>query len=124
MRARTQRGMSFLSTIVVIFVAGVFLTVAFKLGPHYLDNNIIQGAIDQVGAKGLDDKTEPQIRRELDDFFTVNNVREIDLKQVKLVREKHGTRIVLDYEKRVPMFGNVDAVIVFHNEFDSSKQGN
>lgn len=122
MRASKQRGMSLTGVVFTVFLVGFFLTVGFKLGPHYLDNNVIQGAIDQVGLSGLDGKSEREVRSTLSNFFTINNVRDIDTDQVELVRGKNGTKLVLDYEKRVEMFGNVDVVLKFHNEFDSAKQ--
>ena len=58
----------------LVFIAGFFLTLVFKLGPHYLDNRIIAGAIQQVGQSDLDDETIPDIRRKVADFFTINNI--------------------------------------------------
>ena len=40
-----QRGATLTSVIVIIFLVGFFTTLIFKIGPHYLDNQIIGGAI-------------------------------------------------------------------------------
>ena len=120
MNIKQQRGMTLTGIIFTVFLVGFALTIAFKMVPHYLDNNVIQGAIDQVGATGVNEQTELGIRRKLSDFFIINNIRDIDTKDVKLVRTSRGTKIMLDYEKRVELFGNVDVVMKFHNEYDSA----
>ena len=84
MRANKQRGATLTSTIITVFIAGFFLTLVFKLGPHYLDNRIIAGAIQQVGQSDLDDETIPDIRRKVSDFFTINNIRDVPANQVFL----------------------------------------
>lgn len=117
-----QMGMTTLATLFVVFIAGFFLTVAFKLGPHYLDNRIVQAAITQVGDSDIIDKSDTEIRRKIADFFTINNIRDIDISKVVIAREAGATRISLDYEKRFPMFGNVDVVLTFSNQYDTAQR--
>jgi hypothetical protein len=119
MSMNSQRGMTTTSALVTVFIVGFFLTIIFKLGPHYLDNRIIQGAIDQVGESGINGKSNSEIRRKIADYFTINNIRDVDVKKVVIAREDTGTRISLDYEKRIEMFGNVDVVIKFSNQYEN-----
>ena len=118
----SQRGMTTTSALFTLLLAGFFLTLTFKLGPHYLDNKIVQGAIDQVGQSDINGKSDSEIRRKIANFFTINNIRDIDVRKVIVTRDDSGTRINLDYEKRIEMFGNVDVVLKFSNQFDSDEQ--
>jgi hypothetical protein len=118
----SQRGMTTTSALFTLFLVGFFLTVIFKLGPHYLDNRIIQGAIDQVGQSDINGKSNSQIRRKIADFFTINNIRDIDVRKVVITRDNNGTNISLDYEKRIEMFGNVDVVLKFSNLYESAEK--
>mgnify|MGYP006129646625 CR=1 FL=1 len=120
MSINSQRGMTTTSTLVIVIIVGFFLTIIFKLSPHYLDNRIIQGAIDQVGQSDINGKSNSEIRRKIADFFTINNIRDIDIENIAIAREKTGTRISLDYEKRIEMFGNVDVVLKFNNQYDTA----
>ena len=122
MGTNSQRGMTTTSALFTVFLVGFFLTIIFKLGPHYLDNRIIQGAIDQVGQSDLNGKSNSEIRRKIADFFTINSIRDIDIRRVVIAREDSGTRISLDYEKRIEMFGNVDVVLKFSNYHDSAER--
>jgi hypothetical protein len=122
MGINSQKGMTTRSALFTLFIVGFILTIVFKLGPHYLDNRIIQGAIDQVGQSDINGKSNSQIRRKIADFFTINNIRDVDVRKVVITRDDNGTRIGLDYEKRIEMFGNVDVVLKFSNLYESAEQ--
>lgn len=124
MTAKKQRGATLTSTIIVIFIGGFLLQVAFKVGPHYLDNLIIAGAIDQIGQSNLEDETISDIRRKVSDFFTINNIRDVPVSDLVINRNKEGVRISLDYEKRIEMFSNIDVVLKFNNHYDTAEQNN
>jgi len=121
MNMSSQRGMTTTSALFTVFLVGFFLTITFKLAPHYLDNRIIQGAIDQVGQSDINGKSNSQIRRKIADFFTINNIRDIDVRNVVIDREDAEIRISLNYEKRIEMFGNVDVVLRFSNQYRSAE---
>jgi hypothetical protein len=120
MGINSQKGMTTTSALFTLFLVGFILTVVFKLGPHYLDNRIIQGAIDQVAQSDINGKSNSQIRRKIADFFTINNIRDIDLRKVAIDREDSGIQISLDYEKRIEMFGNIDVVLKFSNKYEAA----
>jgi len=122
MGINSQRGMTTTSALFTLFIVGFLLTVTFKLAPHYLDNRIIQSAIDQVGQSDINGKSNSQIRRKIADFFTINNIRDVDVRKVVIARDDSGTKIGLDYEKRIEMFGNVDVVLKFSNLYESAEQ--
>jgi hypothetical protein len=122
MGINSQRGMTTTSALFTLFIVGFLLTVTFKLAPHYLDNRIIQSAIDQVGQSDINGKSNSQIRRKIADFFTINNIRDVDVRKVVIARDDSGTKIGLDYENRIEMFGNVDVVLKFSNLYESAEQ--
>jgi hypothetical protein len=122
MGINSQRGMTTTSALFTVFVVGFFLTIIFKLAPHYLDNRIIQSAMDQVGQSDINGKSNTEIRRKIGDFFTINSIRDIDIRDVVIARGDSGTRISLDYEKRIEMFGNIDVVLKFSNYHDSAER--
>ncbi|MDA9599044.1 DUF4845 domain-containing protein [bacterium] len=98
------------------------MTLVFKIGPHYLDNRIIAGAIQQVGQLGLEDQSSSEIRRKVAGFFTINNIRDVRATQVQIERSRRGVKINLDYETRIEMLGNVDVVLKFTDQYDSAEQ--
>jgi hypothetical protein len=121
MRGSKQSGMTTLSTLFVVAIVGFFFTVIFKLAPHYLDNRMIQSAFNQVGESNISGKSDTQIRHTIASFFTINNIRDVDIAKIVIARGDATTRISLDYETRFAMFGNVDVVLSFSNQYDSAQ---
>jgi hypothetical protein len=121
MRGNKQSGMATVSTLFLVAIVGFFLTVLFKLAPHYLDNRMIQATINQVGESNINGKSKAEIRNKIANFFTINNIRDVNIATIAIDRTDAATRISLDYEKRIVMFGNVDVVLSFSNQYDSAE---
>ena len=62
-----------------------------------MDNRIIQGAMDQVGQSGIENKTDSEIRRKLADFFVINNIHDVDLSKIEINRDKAAIHLELNY---------------------------
>jgi len=116
---KQQAGASVFSILIVLIVAGFLFSIAFKLFPAYVDNK----TIDSVVAEAMNDPEElakgPRAMR-------VDITKKLVINQVKVPKdgltivEKDGLIIAtLDYEVRVPMFGNVDAVVFFEKEYEA-----
>lgn len=119
MTLKKQQGMSLLSGLVLLAVAGFFLTAAFKIAPLYLDNSFVSAAVASLQNEDIHNMTNRDIRRELEAQFGINNVRDVDTKLINVIRERTRTQVTLNYEKRVSFMGNVDVVVVFNNSYDS-----
>ena len=119
MRRNKQSGMTTVSTLFLVAIVGFFLTVLFKLAPHYLDDRMIQATLNQVGESNINGKSDTEIRNKISNFFTINNIRDVNIATIAIDRNDAATRIGLDYEKRIVMFGNVDVVLSFSNQYDS-----
>ena len=121
MRQKKQRGISLIGGLIVLAVVGFFLTVAFKIGPLYLDNSFVSAAVASLDKEDVHNMTNREIRQKLSSQFDINNIRDIDSKLIEIKRERTRTLVTLDYEKRINFMGNVDVVVMFKNSYDSSK---
>lgn len=124
MNNKKQSGMSGLMLLFVLALASFALTCFFKLGPVYLDNWHIRGALKSMGeqhANDLHQLTKTNIRNELSKFYMINNIRGEAAKALEVKRMKDYTLVIVAYEVRVPMFANIDAVLSFNNVLDSRK---
>ena len=121
--ANRQAGFSKLGLIALLAVAGFFLLCAFRLAPAYLDDRYIQQALRSLG-DGVDNPNEMSdrdIRKKIDAFFAVNNVRTKSAKDLEIIREDDRTLVYMDYEVRVPLIYNIDVVMSFNNVWDSAR---
>ena len=120
MRNKNQTGLSAIPFVMALVVAAFLLMIFFKVGPLYLDNYFVNSAVQSLSEHEVEKMTNRQIRRVIDDSFTINSVRGIDIKKVKIERKSSKILVSLAYEKRMNFMYNLDIVVVFNNVYDSS----
>ena len=109
-----QRGMSMLSFVMLAGVAAVLGTMAVKLAPIYIDYWSLSNVIEDVVEESSGGDTSPaQVRQALQRRFTTNRIEAVSLRDITIKNNDKGILIDASYEKRVPLFINIDAVVKF-----------
>ena len=124
MRAR-QRGASPWQILLILLVITFFLTLAAKIGPVYITHYSLQSTVKALqNEPDLSSKSIPDMRSAVQRKFDVNQINVMqalclrkELACLKIERSKTVVRIDANYEARVHIMGNVDAVVVFTNNF-------
>ncbi|WP_445354702.1 DUF4845 domain-containing protein [Microbulbifer sp. EKSA008] len=117
-----QRGMSYWGWLLIIAMLGFALTCVSKMAPAYLDARYVNEGLKTLGQNpNLEDMTTGQIKKELNRFFLVNNVRGEPTKSVQVVRGAKGSVVSINYELRQPLIYNVDVVMKFNKQLDTAK---
>ena len=98
----------------VLFVIAIFVTCAVKIVPLYLDAWTVKTAIENVVDKQIE-KTQSVrgIRSDIGRQFIANRVEVVELKKIKIKKIKNKIVIDANYEKREPLFYNIDVVVKF-----------
>ena len=116
---RQQRGASFLATLFLLVIAGIILLVSLKLVPAYMDNRIIVTAIDSVREQPeMAGMNIARFRSEVMRTITVNGIRDFDTDSITYTRDGDAEYIALEYETRIPLLYNIDALLTFERRFD------
>ena len=121
-----QRGMGMLQWAMVIAISGFFLLFEYKFITLYDENRYVESALRSLenGGEKLDQMTDAEITKKLNNFYMINNVRsEGPTKNIKIERESEKAVVTVDYETRVPLFYNIDLVLSFQNHLDSTRPG-
>lgn len=109
-----QRGISSAGVLLIAVLLGLFFTVGLKVGPLYVDHNLITGLcqdlIDNGEANGM---TVTEVRDRISSTLRINNVTDFDLNSIRLRKENGEATITVAYEKRVPLIANLDIVATF-----------
>ena len=109
-----QRGITFISLVVMLVVVGFLALLALKLGPIYLQNYTIKTVLQNVKNEPFISKQPmAEIRKQIANRLYINEVRRLSRKDIKLKREDGNIVITIDYEVREPILGNVDAIVTF-----------
>lgn len=116
-----QRGLGFLSLIVIIALASFFGTLLFKLGPRYQAFWTVRSIMEET-AKAFDpvrDGGRQGLINAIEKRLYINSVSHVDTKDFKVERidDKH-LKLNLEYEDRVHLFFNIDAVLIFKHQVE------
>ena len=120
MRGR-QRGMSIWQWLAVLGCVGFFLTLAASIGPLYIRNYSLQSIIKALqNEPELASLSTIDMRNAIQKKLDVNTIEDMqavcsykEKACMKIERSKGKVRIDANYEARVHVLGNVDAVVVF-----------
>ncbi|MBV0933543.1 DUF4845 domain-containing protein [Marinobacterium weihaiense] len=120
--AHFQRGASFTSTLIGLIVAGIFFAVGFKLFSPYWDHATINSIV-KAASEDPDElsKSLRELRRDMDKKFYINQVELPEKDSLKIRLEEGVMYFDLVYEVRVPMFYNVDALVMFEEHYEAIK---
>ena len=114
-----QRGASTLGILVSVLFFASLLTLVIKLGPAYLDDYTVKGALQGLdGEEGLSKMTPADVRRLVTKRLSVNNVDGFNAKDIQIEKDGDVVIISLKYEVRTPVVSNVDAVMSFSHFYE------
>lgn len=117
-----QRGLSYWGLLLIIAVFGFVLTCVSKMGPAYIDAYYVDEGLRKLAEnQNIRDMTRSDIKRELDRFFLINNVRGEPTKAVQVIRGADSMLVSVDYELRQPLIYNVDVVMRFNKQLNTAK---
>lgn len=117
---KQQMGASFFSVMITLIVAGFLFSIAFKLYPAYLDFNTIDSVLTQVSTDRDELKKGVRgIKLDLTKKFRINQVKLPNKEALVITKKKGVIYFTLDYEIRVPMFYNVDAMVKFEKQYEA-----
>lgn len=118
---RRQKGASFFAIIILLVMVGMVLLFALKVAPAYMNNNVIVNAMDgMINNNDFESMSIAEVRSSLQRSLVTNNIRDFSTSNAVLTREGDDSFVDINYESRVPLFYNIDIVVVFENRFDKN----
>lgn len=109
-----QRGMSIPGMLAVAAMVGFFAMCIIRMAPHYFEYLSIREIVESVAADyKREENTIADIRRRIDTMFNTNQIYDLQPKDVEVFHKDGRTWIDARYEARVPLMGNISAVMSF-----------
>ena len=120
---RRQRGIGLIGVLFYFVIGGFFLTIAMKLGPHYMEYLSIRSVMRDVAQDpSMAQAGTKDIRESIANRLYINDIRGLDAKAFKYKKTSGGYRVNLDYKVQENLFSNVDAVLNFTHEVTLTKR--
>ena len=113
-----SRGISLTGWMFIIAIGLFFGILAMKLMPKYIEFYSIVQVMESLANDPTLKESNPRQLREL--FYRridINGIYDFPRKALKIKRKGgEGIQMVVDYEIREPVVGNVDVILHFHHE--------
>ncbi len=118
-----QSGFISFSWAAIFFSGAVIIMFAVKLGPVYSEDIYVSDSLKFLVKNNADVNAldKGQIIAKLQKYMTINSVRGLQGKSFTVKKMRDKMIISSEYEVRVPMILNIDAVLTFKSQLDTSK---
>ena len=96
----------------------VVITLALRLGPHYMDWRTMNTVFENLHRQPIQDMSKTKIREAVAKGFRINSLRDFDLKNMLVINaDKEKTILTVSYEQREHIAMNVDVVLTFSKSY-------
>ncbi|MDQ7015371.1 MAG: DUF4845 domain-containing protein [Gammaproteobacteria bacterium] len=116
-----QSGAITLGKMLNVAIFGVLLLIFVRLIPVYVDYfTVVSVAKSVMEDDSLLKKGRVAMRQAINQRFRINNLRSLKANEALVIRmgdKDDRIKLLLDYEVRTPLLGNLDGVLVFKREF-------
>ncbi len=114
-----QRGLTFISWLVILVVLGFMVMVGIKITPVYLEHYSIKGSLESLKHEPLiSRKPVADIRKMLYRRLEINSITTLSKDEISIKRSGGVTTISISYEERRPVFGNLSLVMTFNDSIE------
>jgi len=116
---KKQRGLTMISWMIIIGLVGIQGVMGLRITPVYLNFNSVKHIMDSLpGDPQVTDMTTKQLKKYISKRLKIDNLYELSRNKeaFKFVKKKTGLTLVLHYEERGPIMGNLEFVATFDHE--------
>jgi hypothetical protein len=119
---KKQKGASAPIVMVFLLMLSVILTLAFKLYPPIFEHWQVESVVESfVDDNDVTEISVNEIKKRFNKRLAVNNVRSFKSNESLFVTNDDGLLIIeVDYEVRVPIYRNIDAIMTFNKAFEKT----
>ncbi|MBL1263028.1 DUF4845 domain-containing protein [Candidatus Methylomicrobium oryzae] len=115
-----QRGLTFISLCVLLFIFGFFVFLILKIGPIYLDHNKVASALSALkGDPEFPEMSESEIRSSLSKRFNIGYVDFIEPEDIKISKSSNYVKVEIEYEVVESMAYNLSVLVEFHDMIEA-----
>ncbi len=111
---KKQRGLTFISWLVILIVAGFLVMVGIKIAPVYIEHFAVKSVLESVQNEPFAErKSKTELRSMILKRLDINSIRHVTKENIK-IKSSSGTRIInISYEVRRHIVYNAALVMSF-----------
>ena len=115
---RNQKGASYIGFLIAIIGFAFLAKVAIAVWAPYWDDRVIDSQITELLQSSPKDTGPDKFNSQMEQRLTMNNIRDVNFKDIAQVTNTDGLQVNKSYEVRKPFLLNIDLVLKFEKSFD------
>ncbi len=115
---RNQKGASYIGFLIAIIGFAFLAKVAIAVWAPYWDDRVIDTQITELLQSSPKDIGPDKFNALMEQRLTMNNIRDVNFKDIAQVTNTDGIQVQKSYEVRKPFLLNIDLVLKFEKSFD------
>ncbi|NCI78634.1 DUF4845 domain-containing protein [Acinetobacter kanungonis] len=115
---RNQKGASYIGFLIAIIGFAFLAKVAIAVWAPYWDDRVIDTQITELLQSSPKEIGSDEFNTQMEQRLTMNNIRDVNFKDIAQVTNTDGIQVKKSYEVRKPFLLNIDLVLKFEKSFD------
>jgi hypothetical protein len=115
-RVKNQTGLTAIGLILTLIPVGLAVYIILRVAPVYIEALSVGDVVNSLKKElDLKEKSREEISKMIQKrLYEINNVSSVDRDDIKIQKTVNDVTVTIDYEARVPLFGNVALALDFH----------
>jgi hypothetical protein len=115
-RVKNQTGLTAIGLILILIPVGLAVYIILRVAPVYIEALSVGDVVNSLKKElDLKEKSREEISKMIQKrLYEINNVSSVARDDIKIQKTVNDVTVTIDYEARVPLFGNVALALDFH----------
>ena len=115
-RVKNQTGLTAIGLILTLIPVGLAVYIILRVAPVYIEAWSVGDVVNSLKKElDLKEKSREEISKMIQKrLYEINNVSSVARDDIKIQKTVNDVTVTIDYEARVPLFGNVALALDFH----------
>lgn len=118
-----QRGLTFISLVLLLGLIAFFTLLILKIGPIYLNHSKVVNALAAVEeTTDITSKSRKEVMESLMKRFNMNYVEYVTGDDISIIAQPGFVKVDIDYDRIEPIAGNLSVLVEFHEGFEAGSR--
>jgi hypothetical protein len=115
-RVKNQTGLTAIGLILTLIPVGLAVYIVLRVAPVYIEALSVGDVVNSLKKElDLKEKSREEISKLIQKrLYEINNVSSVARDDIRIQKTVNDVTVTIDYEARVPLFGNVALALDFH----------
>ena len=118
-----QRGLTFLSIILILGLIAFFVLLTLKIAPIYMNHSKVVNALAALeNMPDIDVMSKREIQMSLNKRFNMNYVEKVGGDDITITKSSNYTKVEIEYEVVEKLVGNLSVLVEFSDSFEAGNE--